>query len=59
MALIYYLTHIHLEFGARTLLGSECERVGIKKPQVSNDVLLVVCGQGRTCRRHIGNIGVE
>ena len=31
MALIYYLTHIHLEFGARSLLGSECERVGIKK----------------------------
>jgi 4-hydroxybutyrate dehydrogenase len=31
MALIYYLTHIHLEFGARKLLAAECERVGIQK----------------------------
>jgi hypothetical protein len=22
-------------------------------------VLLVVCGQGRTCRRHIGNVRIE
>ena len=37
MALIYYLTHVHLEFGARRLLGAECERVGIRKPLIVTD----------------------
>ncbi|HWH84219.1 MAG TPA: iron-containing alcohol dehydrogenase [Burkholderiaceae bacterium] len=37
MALIYYLTHVHLEFGARRLLAAECERVGIRKPLVVTD----------------------
>jgi len=37
MALIYYLTHIHLDFGTRSLLASECERIGIKKPLIVTD----------------------
>ena len=37
MALIQYLTHINIEFGARSLLGAECERVGIKKPLIVTD----------------------
>ena len=37
MALIYYLTHVHIEFGARSLLAAECERVGIRKPLVVTD----------------------
>ncbi|MEO5696558.1 MAG: iron-containing alcohol dehydrogenase [Burkholderiaceae bacterium] len=37
MALIYYLTHIHIEHGARSLLAAECERVGIKKPLIVTD----------------------
>ncbi|MBC8056099.1 MAG: iron-containing alcohol dehydrogenase [Rhizobiales bacterium] len=37
MALIYYLTHVHLEFGARKLLPDECERIGIKKPLIVTD----------------------
>jgi 4-hydroxybutyrate dehydrogenase len=37
MALIYYLTQIHLEFGARKLLAGECERVGIRKPLIVTD----------------------
>lgn len=37
MALIYYLTHVHLEFGARRLLAAECERIGIKKPLIVTD----------------------
>ena len=37
MALIQYLTQIHIEFGARKLLTSECERVGITKPLVVTD----------------------
>jgi hypothetical protein len=37
MALIYYLTHVHLDFGSRSLLAAECERVGIKKPLIVTD----------------------
>ena len=37
MALIQYLTHINIEFGARKLLASECERVGIKTPLIVTD----------------------
>ena len=37
MALIYYLTHIHLDHGTRSLLAAECERVGIKKPLIVTD----------------------
>ncbi|MDE2093669.1 MAG: iron-containing alcohol dehydrogenase [Burkholderiales bacterium] len=37
MALIYYLTHVHLDHGARALLPTECERVGIKKPLIVTD----------------------
>jgi alcohol dehydrogenase class IV len=44
MALIYYLTHVHLEFGARSLLASECERVGIRKPLIVTDAGVVAAG---------------
>jgi 4-hydroxybutyrate dehydrogenase len=37
MALIQYLTHINIDFGARKLLASECERVGITKPLIVTD----------------------
>ena len=37
MALIYYLTHVHIDFGVRSLLGAECERVGIAKPLIVTD----------------------
>ncbi len=37
MALIQYLTQIHIEHGARKLLGGECERVGIRKPLIVTD----------------------
>ena len=37
MALIQYLTHIHLAHGARAELGAECERVGIRKPLIVTD----------------------
>ena len=37
MSLIYYLTHVHIDFGTRSLLGSECERVGIKRPLIVTD----------------------
>ncbi len=37
MALIYYITHIHLEDGARNLIGDECKRVGIARPLIVTD----------------------
>ena len=37
LSLIYYLTHVHIDFGTRSLLASECERVGIKKPLIVTD----------------------
>ena len=37
MALINYLTQIHIEQGARRLLAAECERVGIRKPLIVTD----------------------
>jgi alcohol dehydrogenase class IV len=37
MAFIYYVTHIHLDFGAVSLLPGECERVGIRQPLIVTD----------------------
>ena len=37
MALITYLTQINIEFGARKLIASECDRVGIKRPLIVTD----------------------
>ncbi|WP_426398561.1 iron-containing alcohol dehydrogenase [Ralstonia sp. R-29] len=37
MALIYYLTHVHLGFGTISELKSECARVGIRRPMIVTD----------------------
>ncbi|MDN3920626.1 iron-containing alcohol dehydrogenase [Roseateles violae] len=37
MALIQYLTHIQIDFGAAALLPQECERVGMRRPLVISD----------------------
>jgi hypothetical protein len=37
MALINYLTQIHIEHGARKLLAGECTRVGITRPLIVTD----------------------
>ena len=44
MALIQYLTHINIEYGARRLLAAECERIGIKKPLIVTDVGVKAAG---------------
>ncbi|TWG80288.1 4-hydroxybutyrate dehydrogenase [Cupriavidus gilardii J11] len=44
MAFIYYLTHIHLEFGAVRLLRAECERIGIRRPMLVTDKGVVAAG---------------
>lgn len=37
MALIQYLTTIHLEYGALQRLAAECQRVGIRRPLIVTD----------------------
>ncbi len=37
MALIHYITQIQFDFGAISLLQSECERVGIQRPMLVTD----------------------
>ncbi len=37
MAYIYYLTHIHLDFGVLSQLAGECARVGIRRPLIVTD----------------------
>ncbi|SPD64519.1 4-hydroxybutyrate dehydrogenase [Cupriavidus taiwanensis] len=44
MAFIYYLTHIHLDFGAVSVLKSECERIGIRRPLLVTDQGVVAAG---------------
>ncbi|UIF87478.1 iron-containing alcohol dehydrogenase [Cupriavidus sp. UYPR2.512] len=47
MAFIYYLTHIHLDFGAVSLLKAECERIGIRRPLLVTDKGVVAAGVAR------------
>jgi alcohol dehydrogenase class IV len=44
MAYIYYVTHIHLEFGAARLLPGECQRVGIARPLIVTDAGVKAAG---------------
>jgi len=44
MAFIFYLTHIHLGFDALDNLGSECVRIGIKRPLVITDKGVAAAG---------------
>ena len=48
-----------MEHQPRDLAPIRALRVGIKQPQIGDDVLFVVCGQGRICRRHIGDVRIE
>ena len=44
MANIFYLTQIQIDFGALSLLHSECERVGITRPLIVTDAGVKVVG---------------
>ncbi|SAK74196.1 iron-containing alcohol dehydrogenase [Caballeronia arationis] len=44
MAFIFYLTHIHLGYDALAMLGSECARVGVKRPLVITDKGVAAAG---------------
>lgn len=44
MALINYITQIHFDFGALSLLKQECERIGISRPLVVTDAGVKAAG---------------
>ena len=44
MALIFYLTHVHLGFGTINELKSECARVGIRRPMIVTDKGVATAG---------------
>lgn len=44
MALIFYLTHVHLGFGTLNELKSECARVGIRRPMIVTDKGVAAAG---------------
>lgn len=44
MALIFYLTHVHLGFGTLNELKSECARVGIQRPMIVTDKGVAAAG---------------
>jgi 4-hydroxybutyrate dehydrogenase len=44
MAFIYYITHVHFDFGALQMLKSECQRVGISRPLVVTDAGVKAAG---------------
>ncbi len=44
MALIYYLTHVHLGFGTVNELKGECARVGIRRPMIVTDKGVAAAG---------------
>lgn len=44
MALIFYLTHVHLGFGTLNELKGECARVGIRRPMVVTDKGVAAAG---------------
>ena len=50
MAYIYYLTHIHLEFGALNKLSQECARVGMQRPLIVTDAGVVAAGIAQRVR---------
>lgn len=53
MATILYLTQIQIDFGAISFLGSECDRLGIKRPLVVTDAGVVNAGLLTQARAHL------
>ena len=37
MASIFYITQVHIEFGALLRLAEECQRIGISRPLIVTD----------------------
>ncbi|KDP86029.1 iron-containing alcohol dehydrogenase [Cupriavidus basilensis] len=59
MAFIYYLTHIHLDFGTIGQLKAECERIGIRRPLIVTDKGVVAAGVARQAIDALGGLPHE
>ncbi|MHA6829977.1 iron-containing alcohol dehydrogenase [Ralstonia pseudosolanacearum] len=59
MALIFYLTHVHLGFGTLGELGSECARVGIRRPMVVTDRGVAAAGLAQRAIDATGGLPVS
>ncbi|GAB7546397.1 iron-containing alcohol dehydrogenase [Cupriavidus sp. CuC1] len=59
MAFIYYLTHIHLDFGTISQLKAECERIGIRRPLVVTDKGVVAAGVAQQAVQALGGLSHE
>ena len=58
MALIYYLTHVHLGFGTVNELKSECARVGIRRPMIVTDKGVAAAGLAQRAIDATGGLSV-
>ena len=56
MATILYLTQIQIDFGAISLLGSECLRLGISRPLIVTDAGVVNAGILAKAQAHLHQI---
>jgi 4-hydroxybutyrate dehydrogenase len=56
MALINYVTQIHFDFGAISLLRDECARVGITKPLLVSDAGVRAAGVLARAERALGDL---
>ncbi len=58
MAFIYYVTHIHFEFGAVQMLKAECQRIGITRPLVVTDAGVKAAGVLQKALDQLGGLTV-
>lgn len=58
MALIFYLTHVHLGFGTVNELKSECARVGIRRPMIVTDKGVAAAGLAQRAIEATGGLPV-
>ena len=58
MAYIYYVTHIHFEFGAIQMLKAECQRVGITRPLIVTDAGVKAAGVLQKALDQLGGLAV-
>jgi 4-hydroxybutyrate dehydrogenase len=56
MAFIYYITQVHLDFGAVDLLPAECQRVGMQRPLIVTDAGVRAAGVLDTALAALGEV---
>ena len=56
MAFIYYVTQIHIDFGALAQLHSECARVGMRRPLIVTDAGVKAAGLLERAQAALGDL---